>query len=242
MTPTTSPPAAVEDWDLVVVGAGPAGAATALGALRAAPELRVLLLDRDDFPRDKSCGDGIAPHVIDALRSVGAEDVVEGWRPLRTALARPRRHERQPPDGARRLGHPAQGVRRPARRARDPRRRPAATSPGAGGEPRRRRGRSDAGARSWSAPTVPTPSYALVSTCPPATTTARWRSAATRPLLPRGRVSSSSSSATVASRRTPGRSTAATASATWGTASGSAARPASSRRRRETCSSRSSSD
>jgi geranylgeranyl reductase family protein len=87
MTPTTPPasgPAeAVEDWDLVVVGAGPAGAATALGALRAAPELRVLLLDRDDFPRDKSCGDGIAPHVLDALRSVGAGDVVDGWQPLR---------------------------------------------------------------------------------------------------------------------------------------------------------------
>jgi geranylgeranyl reductase family protein len=86
---TTTPKAAIEDWDLVVVGAGPAGAATALGALRAAPDLRVLLLDRDDFPRDKSCGDGIAPHVIDALRSVGAEDVVDGWRPLRRlSLAR----------------------------------------------------------------------------------------------------------------------------------------------------------
>ena len=54
-------------WDLVVVGAGPAGTATALGALRADPSLRVLLLDREDFPRDKSCGDGIAPHVVDAL-------------------------------------------------------------------------------------------------------------------------------------------------------------------------------
>jgi geranylgeranyl reductase family protein len=69
-------------WDLVVVGAGPAGAAAALGALRADPGLRVLLLDRADFPRDKSCGDGIAPHVVDALAEVGAEDVVDGWRPL----------------------------------------------------------------------------------------------------------------------------------------------------------------
>jgi geranylgeranyl reductase family protein len=89
MTPTTPPAAADEEWDLVVVGAGPAGAATALGALRAAPHLRVLLLDRQDFPRDKSCGDGIAPHVIDALRSVGAQDVVDGWQPLRRlSLAR----------------------------------------------------------------------------------------------------------------------------------------------------------
>ena len=36
------------------MGAGPAGAAAALGALYADPRLRVLLLDRADFPRDKS--------------------------------------------------------------------------------------------------------------------------------------------------------------------------------------------
>ena len=72
-----------EHWDLVVVGAGPAGSATALGALAQDPGLRVLLLDRSDFPRDKSCGDGIAPHVLDALRPVGAADVVDGWAPLR---------------------------------------------------------------------------------------------------------------------------------------------------------------
>ena len=72
-----------EQWDLVVVGAGPAGACAALGALDEDPSLRVLLLDRSDFPRDKSCGDGIAPHVLDALAGVGAADVVDGWTPLR---------------------------------------------------------------------------------------------------------------------------------------------------------------
>jgi geranylgeranyl reductase family protein len=83
MTPSTATTPPSERWDLVVVGAGPAGSAAALGALRADPRLRVLLLDRADFPRDKSCGDGIAPQVVDALASVGAADVVEGWRPLR---------------------------------------------------------------------------------------------------------------------------------------------------------------
>lgn len=72
-----------EVWDLVVVGAGPAGSTTALGALAARPDLRVLLLDRADFPRDKSCGDGIAPHVFDALASVGVHHVADGWTPLR---------------------------------------------------------------------------------------------------------------------------------------------------------------
>ncbi|NPD06872.1 NAD(P)/FAD-dependent oxidoreductase [Nocardioides sp. zg-1308] len=73
----------VEHWDVVVVGAGPAGAAAALGALTADPALRVLLLDRSDFPRDKSCGDGIAPHVLDALAEVGSGDVIDDWAPLR---------------------------------------------------------------------------------------------------------------------------------------------------------------
>ena len=76
--------AATGRWDLVVVGAGPAGAAAALGALDADPGLRVLLLDRSDFPRDKCCGDGIAPHVFDALAAVGVHDAGDGWTPLRT--------------------------------------------------------------------------------------------------------------------------------------------------------------
>lgn len=72
-----------ENWDLIVVGAGPAGASTALGALQADPSLRVLLIDRERFPRDKSCGDGIAPHVLDALAGVGVHDIADGWEPLR---------------------------------------------------------------------------------------------------------------------------------------------------------------
>ncbi|MEE1940055.1 geranylgeranyl reductase family protein [Streptomyces sp. TRM 70361] len=69
-------------WDLAVVGAGPAGAAAALGALHADPHLRVLLLDRADFPRDKACGDGVAPHVLDLLAEVGATGLVEDRVPV----------------------------------------------------------------------------------------------------------------------------------------------------------------
>jgi geranylgeranyl reductase family protein len=67
-------------WDLVVVGAGPAGAAAALGALAARPDARVLLLDRARFPRDKSCGDGVAPHALDVLDAVGAAGATDGFR------------------------------------------------------------------------------------------------------------------------------------------------------------------
>jgi geranylgeranyl reductase family protein len=70
-------------WDLLVVGAGPAGAATAIGALAAEPALRVLLLDRAGFPRDKPCGDGVAPHVLDLLSTVGVTGLVDDRTPVR---------------------------------------------------------------------------------------------------------------------------------------------------------------
>lgn len=59
-----------------MVGAGPAGSSAALAALTARPDARVLLLDRSDFPRDKACGDGIAPHVLDLLGEVGVSGLL----------------------------------------------------------------------------------------------------------------------------------------------------------------------
>ena len=69
-------------WDLAVVGAGPAGTAAALGALRTRPDLSVVLLDRADFPRDKACGDGIAPHVLDVLGDVGVMGLLDDRVPV----------------------------------------------------------------------------------------------------------------------------------------------------------------
>jgi len=67
-----------------VVGAGPAGAAAALSALRVRPAASVLLLDRSDFPRDKACGDGIAPQVLDVLATLGLGGVVDDYAPVST--------------------------------------------------------------------------------------------------------------------------------------------------------------
>jgi geranylgeranyl reductase family protein len=52
-------------YDCVVVGAGPAGAATATHLARSGA--RVLVLDRSQFPRDKACGGGLTPRGVAAL-------------------------------------------------------------------------------------------------------------------------------------------------------------------------------
>jgi flavin-dependent dehydrogenase len=69
--------------DAVVVGAGPAGAATAI--LLAEQGLAVLLLDRARFPRDKVCGEYLSPEGSRILGRLGVLGTVEagGARPLR---------------------------------------------------------------------------------------------------------------------------------------------------------------
>ncbi len=61
-----------ERADLIVVGAGPGGSATAYHAARAG--LDVLLLDRQEFPRDKPCGDGLMPHAAGEITLMGLGD------------------------------------------------------------------------------------------------------------------------------------------------------------------------
>jgi len=70
-------------FDLLVVGAGPAGAAAALEARRLRPDASVALVDRATFPRDKACGDGLGPHAVDELAALGAGDVLDGYPPIR---------------------------------------------------------------------------------------------------------------------------------------------------------------
>ena len=70
-------------FDVAVIGAGPAGAAAALSALRTRPGCRVLLVDRSAFPRDKPCGDGIAPHALDELARLGVASVLDDAVPVR---------------------------------------------------------------------------------------------------------------------------------------------------------------
>jgi geranylgeranyl reductase family protein len=73
-SPTSSSTAT--DTDVLVVGAGPAGSATAAWAARAG--LDVLLVDAETFPRDKPCGDGLTPRAIAELDQLGLSPWLEG--------------------------------------------------------------------------------------------------------------------------------------------------------------------
>jgi flavin-dependent dehydrogenase len=65
--------------DVIIAGAGPAGSVAATLLARAGA--RVLIVDRETFPRDKLCGDTLNPGVVKLLQSI---DVWGG--PLATAL------------------------------------------------------------------------------------------------------------------------------------------------------------
>ena len=60
--------------EIVVVGAGPAGATAAMALAQKGRD--VLLLDRQQFPRDKTCGDGIPAGAIDILYDLGMRDTI----------------------------------------------------------------------------------------------------------------------------------------------------------------------
>ena len=55
----------VKSADLIVIGGGPAGAATAIRAARSGAD--VVVFDRAEYGRDKVCGDGLTPRAVGAL-------------------------------------------------------------------------------------------------------------------------------------------------------------------------------
>jgi geranylgeranyl reductase family protein len=73
------------EYDVLIVGGGPAGAACALGL--AGSGLRVLLVDKARFPRDKVCGDAIPGPTLKALarlRPAYAQELRQLIQPHRT--------------------------------------------------------------------------------------------------------------------------------------------------------------
>jgi menaquinone-9 beta-reductase len=114
----------VDDVDVLVVGAGPAGASAALAALRARPGARVTMVDAEPLGRDKTCGDGVAPHALAELAQLGVHDVVTGYGPIA-------RLDLRTPGGARVVAEPPQPGHVVPRRVLDARLASAAVEAGA---------------------------------------------------------------------------------------------------------------
>jgi menaquinone-9 beta-reductase len=73
--------------DVVVVGAGPAGSATAITLARAGAA--VVVVDRARFPRDKCCGDGLTASALRHLEELGLDPAaVPSWTPVREVALR----------------------------------------------------------------------------------------------------------------------------------------------------------
>jgi geranylgeranyl reductase family protein len=69
---------AADEADVIVVGAGPGGSATAYHMARHG--LRVLLLEKTVFPREKVCGDGLTPRATRQLIRMGVDTSEKaGW-------------------------------------------------------------------------------------------------------------------------------------------------------------------
>ena len=64
-----------ERWDVIVVGAGPAGSSAARAAAEAGSS--VLLLDGARFPRYKTCGCGLIGTSLDLLPPAASEVVID---------------------------------------------------------------------------------------------------------------------------------------------------------------------
>jgi menaquinone-9 beta-reductase len=71
----------MKPYDAIIIGAGPAGCASALFLHRAGYE--VLVLDRASFPRDKVCGEFVSPAADSILDDLGVLNSIEEKKPER---------------------------------------------------------------------------------------------------------------------------------------------------------------
>lgn len=70
--------------DVVVVGAGPAGAAAAISLARAGRD--VVVIDKARFPRDKCCGDGLTSLALRLSERLGLDPTtIPSWMPIESA-------------------------------------------------------------------------------------------------------------------------------------------------------------
>ncbi len=75
-TPRSSTGAGEHVHDVVVIGAGPAGASCAYWLADAGWD--VVVVEKKTFPREKTCGDGLTPRAVRQLADMGLEDALAG--------------------------------------------------------------------------------------------------------------------------------------------------------------------
>ncbi len=67
------------EYDVIIVGGGPAGCSAAVFSARMGQ--KVLLVDKEIFPRDKICGDGISANAIASMERMGVMDAIDNDSP-----------------------------------------------------------------------------------------------------------------------------------------------------------------
>ncbi|MBK9774196.1 MAG: FAD-dependent monooxygenase [Candidatus Obscuribacter sp.] len=84
ITGSTTIAALKQDWDIVIIGAGPAGAFAA--NLLSGADRRALLIDKATFPRQKVCGCCINAAAISLLKAHGLGEIIDtlGGIPLKS--------------------------------------------------------------------------------------------------------------------------------------------------------------
>jgi geranylgeranyl reductase family protein len=75
--PAEEPGGRVTDVDVLVIGAGPGGAAAAHHLARHGVD--VLAVDKARFPREKVCGDGLTPRGVRAIQRMGVDATEPGF-------------------------------------------------------------------------------------------------------------------------------------------------------------------
>ena len=71
-SPPTRPGHAEHRHDVLVIGGGPAGAASSYWLAEAGHD--VVFVETKPFPREKTCGDGLTPRAVHQLDEMGLAD------------------------------------------------------------------------------------------------------------------------------------------------------------------------